>query len=137
LSTSDNDRPLHRSKPFCTTVTLSVIPVTRPSLALSYSVGMFRAQEASMNFNRHRYREDVLFVIALVIPAVLSASRYFETERQMTQIVRAQSGATEVALEARPAPTLDRIRSTLALQTRDERAAVRTELTPRESTLRE
>ena len=56
-----------------------------------------------MNFKRPRHREDVLFVIALVIPAVLSAARYFETEQHKMQIARAQSAPAQVALAAAPA----------------------------------
>jgi hypothetical protein len=56
-----------------------------------------------MNFKRPRHREDILFVIALVIPAVLSAARYFETEQRKTQIARAQSASAQVALHAPPA----------------------------------
>jgi hypothetical protein len=112
----------------CATVTLRVLAVTRPSLTLFYSVGMFPsiAQEASMNFNRQRHREDVLFVIALVIPAVLSMTRYVETQRQITQIARAQS-QTQVAHAARP---VDPMHPIVALQTRDERAGASSEWMP-------
>jgi hypothetical protein len=41
-----------------------------------------------MNFNRRGYRDDLLFVIALVLPAVVAATRYLESERQMDQIAR-------------------------------------------------
>jgi hypothetical protein len=83
-----------------------------------------------MNFKRNSHREDVLFILALVIPAVMSTTRYFETERQMTQIARAQSGNTEVALQARPAPSSNVVRSIVALNTRAQPSGVSRDLTP-------
>ncbi|HEY4038788.1 MAG TPA: hypothetical protein VGM15_08200 [Burkholderiaceae bacterium] len=87
-----------------------------------------------MNFKRPRHREDVLFVIALVIPAVLSAARYFQTERQMTQIARAQSASAQVALDARPATSPGPEGSTLALHSGTAQAGVRGQWTPAEAT---
>lgn len=56
-----------------------------------------------MNFNRVGHREDVLFVIALVVPAIFAGARYFESEHQMTQIARARSQSALIA-EGRQAP---------------------------------
>ncbi len=44
-----------------------------------------------MNFNRSGHRDDWLFVIALLLPAVFAGARYFESDRQMTQIAHAQA----------------------------------------------
>jgi hypothetical protein len=44
-----------------------------------------------MNFNRRSYRDDLLFVIALLVPAVFAGARYVESERQIVQIEQAQS----------------------------------------------
>jgi len=83
-----------------------------------------------MNFRRTRHREDVLFVIALVIPTVLSAVRYFQTERQMMQIVRAQAGITQVAQAAHPTAAQTRVGSILASNASAKRSEPWQELTP-------
>ncbi|HWY72158.1 MAG TPA: hypothetical protein VNW98_00840 [Burkholderiaceae bacterium] len=67
-----------------------------------------------MNFNRRSYREDLLFVIALLVPAVFAGARYFESEAQMTQIAQAQQKAAEVVNAARAPTNLDVVQSTLA-----------------------
>jgi hypothetical protein len=61
-----------------------------------------------MNFKRRGSWDDALFVIVLIVPAALSTARYFESERQMTQIAQAQRKTTEVVLDARPPAGLDR-----------------------------
>ena len=66
-----------------------------------------------MHFTRHC--DDALFVIALVVPAAVSTARYFESERQMTQISQAQRATTEAAVDARSTITPERVRSTLAM----------------------
>jgi hypothetical protein len=38
-----------------------------------------------------------LFVIALLVPAIFATARYFESDRQMTQIAQAQSKPARVA----------------------------------------
>jgi len=43
-----------------------------------------------MNFNRPGCRDDWLFVIALALPATFAGARYFESDRQMTEIAQAQ-----------------------------------------------
>jgi hypothetical protein len=50
-----------------------------------------------MNFNRRSHREDALFVIALVIPAIFAGARYLESDRQMTQIAQARPQAAVIA----------------------------------------
>ena len=70
-----------------------------------------------MNLNRRSHREDLLFVIALLLPAVFAAgARYFESDAQITQIAQAQHRAVE-DVSAEQAPTnLDLVQSTLALR---------------------
>jgi len=53
-----------------------------------------------MKFNRHSRFEDVLFVLALLVPAVLSGARYLESDREMTQIAQAAAKSTNVATQA-------------------------------------
>jgi hypothetical protein len=50
-----------------------------------------------MNFNRRSRIEDTLFVIALLVPALVGAARYLETDREMTLIARAHVPATSIA----------------------------------------
>jgi len=60
-----------------------------------------------MNLNRRSRKEDALFVIALLVPAIFAGARYIESDRQMTQIAQAQTHATSVAAESRlPASVL-------------------------------
>jgi hypothetical protein len=55
-----------------------------------------------MNFNRPGKSDDLLFVIALLLPAVFAGARYFESDRQMNQIAQARSrGAVAVDSNAR------------------------------------
>jgi len=68
-----------------------------------------------MDFTRRLHRDDALFVIALVVPAAVATERYFESDREMTQIAQAQRKPTEAAVDARSTVMLDRVRSTLAL----------------------
>ena len=44
-----------------------------------------------MKFNRRGYRDDLLFVIALLVPAIFAGARYLESDRQMTEIAQARS----------------------------------------------
>jgi uncharacterized membrane protein affecting hemolysin expression len=57
-----------------------------------------------MNFNRRSHREDVLFVIALLVPALFAGARYLESDHQMTQIAQARAQVTLVA-SADPLPS--------------------------------
>ena len=50
-----------------------------------------------MNMNRRSHREDALFLIALLVPAMFAGARYVESDRQMTQIAQAQ--VSSVAFE--------------------------------------
>jgi hypothetical protein len=60
-----------------------------------------------MNLNRRSHKEDALFVIALLVPAIFATARYLESDRQMTQIAQAQTRATSVALDShKPSPVL-------------------------------
>jgi hypothetical protein len=60
-----------------------------------------------MNFNRRSHREDALFVIALLVPAVFAGARYVESDRQIAQIAQARSQAAVVAFQGHaPAPLL-------------------------------
>jgi hypothetical protein len=58
-----------------------------------------------MNINRRSHREDALFVIALLVPAIVAGARYVESDRQMAQIAQARPQAASVAFESR-APAL-------------------------------
>jgi hypothetical protein len=53
-----------------------------------------------MNFQRRSRIEDILFVIALVLPAVVAGARYLETDREMTMIARSHAPAPSVAVSA-------------------------------------
>ncbi|MBV8210929.1 MAG: hypothetical protein JO133_12800 [Burkholderiaceae bacterium] len=44
-----------------------------------------------MNMNRRSCREDTLFVIALIVPAVFATARYFQSDHEMTRIAQAQA----------------------------------------------
>jgi hypothetical protein len=57
-----------------------------------------------MNFNRRTHREDLLFVIALLVPAIFAGARYFDSDTQMMQIVQAQQKTAEVALDTQAQP---------------------------------
>jgi hypothetical protein len=67
-----------------------------------------------MNFNRRSYREDVLFVIALLVPAVFAGARYFESDAQMTQIAQAQHQTAEAASAAQAPTGPELVQSALA-----------------------
>jgi len=69
-----------------------------------------------MNLNRRSHREDLLFVIALLLPAVFAGARYFESDAQITQIAQAQHRAVEDVSAAQAPPNLDLVQSTLALR---------------------
>ena len=55
-----------------------------------------------MNLNRRSHREDALFVIALLVPAMFAMARYVQSHREMTQIAQAQA-ASAVAQSHAPA----------------------------------
>jgi hypothetical protein len=44
---------------------------------------------AQMNMNRQSRRDDVLFVIALLVPAIFAGARYAESSQQMALIAKA------------------------------------------------
>jgi hypothetical protein len=50
-----------------------------------------------MNFNRSGHRDNLLFVILLLLPAIFAGARYFESERQMNQIAQVQAKHESVA----------------------------------------
>ena len=50
-----------------------------------------------MNYNHRSYRDDLLFVIALLVPAIFSGACYVESERQIVQIEQARSEGAFVA----------------------------------------
>jgi hypothetical protein len=56
---------------------------------------------SKMNFNRPGHRDDVLFVIAILVTAVVTGARYFESDRQMDQIARAHAQAVSIAVEGK------------------------------------
>ena len=49
-----------------------------------------------MNMNRQSRREDALFVIALLVPAIFAGARYHESNHEMTLIAQRQA-AIQVA----------------------------------------
>jgi hypothetical protein len=53
-----------------------------------------------MNFNRSSHRDDLLFVIALLVPAVFAGARYIESDRQMAQIAQIQSQRSLAAVDS-------------------------------------
>jgi uncharacterized protein YfaQ (DUF2300 family) len=50
-----------------------------------------------MRFNRSGHRDDLLFVIALLLPAIFAGARYFQSDREMTQIAQARAHSALVA----------------------------------------
>jgi hypothetical protein len=50
-----------------------------------------------MNMNRQSRREDVLFVIALLVPAIFSADRLFDSKREMDLIARGKAPVVQMA----------------------------------------
>lgn len=78
-----------------------------------------------MNFRRRSHWDDILFVTALVLPATMSTARYFESERQMTQIAQVRHETTEVVLGTRSPFIRDRARSQLASNANADKPASR------------
>lgn len=50
-----------------------------------------------MKFDRSGNKDDWLFVIALLLPAVFAGARFLESDRQMTQIAQAHAKHESVA----------------------------------------
>jgi len=50
-----------------------------------------------MKYKHSSHRDDLLFVIALLLPAIFAGARYFESDRQMTEIAQAQAKRESVA----------------------------------------
>jgi len=50
-----------------------------------------------MNMNRKSHREDVLFVLALLVPAIVSADRLFDDKRTMDLIARGKAPVVQMA----------------------------------------
>jgi hypothetical protein len=55
-----------------------------------------------MRFDRFGHRDDVLFVIAILLPVLMAGARFFESERDLDQIARARPQSTMVAADRRP-----------------------------------
>jgi hypothetical protein len=53
-----------------------------------------------MNMNRQSRREDVLFVIALLVPAIFAGARYTESTQQMALVARAAPAIQVVQIPA-------------------------------------
>jgi hypothetical protein len=49
-----------------------------------------------MNMNRQSRRDDVLFVIALLVPAIFAGARFTESSQEMALIARAAPAAQVV-----------------------------------------
>jgi hypothetical protein len=56
-----------------------------------------------MNFKRRTSHDDVLFVIALLVPAIFSTDRLFESKHEMDLIARAKAPTVQVANATDPA----------------------------------
>jgi len=61
-----------------------------------------------MNFKFSPHRDDVLFVIALLLPAVFAGARYVQSDREMTQIVQARTQA-QLAADKTHSPASQRL----------------------------
>jgi len=61
-----------------------------------------------MKPNRRSFLDDVLFVTALAIPALVAAARYVETDREMTTLAKLQEARTTAVAQA-PSPEKKRI----------------------------
>jgi hypothetical protein len=59
-----------------------------------------------MKFNGWSHKDDSLFVICLLVPTVFATARYFESDRQMDQIARAQAKTQQIARDAQARPPL-------------------------------
>jgi len=59
-----------------------------------------------MNMNRQSRREDVLFVIALLVPAIFSAARLFDDKSAMDLIAAGKTPMVQVANAKAPAEDL-------------------------------
>ena len=57
-----------------------------------------------MNISRRSHREDIIFLIALLVPAIFAGARYVQSDREMTMI--AQASQVQVA----QAPAASQIR---------------------------
>ena len=55
-----------------------------------------------MNFNRSGHRDDFLFVIALLLPALFAGARYVQSDHEMVQIAQAHSRSALAADESLP-----------------------------------
>jgi len=53
-----------------------------------------------MNISRRSRHEDVIFAIALLVPALIAGARLVETDRQIEQIAQAQSPAAIVVVDS-------------------------------------
>lgn len=51
-----------------------------------------------MNMNRQSRREDVLFVIALLIPAIVAGARFNESSHETAELLARQSTPIQVVL---------------------------------------
>jgi hypothetical protein len=66
-----------------------------------------------MNFKLSTHRDDVLFVIALLLPAIFAGARYVQSDREVTQIVQARTQA-ELAADKAHSPEHLRLASAQA-----------------------
>lgn len=57
-----------------------------------------------MKFKRSNHRDDLWFVIALLVPVIFAGARYFESDRQMTQIVQARAKESVASTRPQQAP---------------------------------
>jgi hypothetical protein len=78
----------------------SFTEISRPPFYSAIGVQTIESR-STMNFDRPGHRDDVLFVIAILVTAVVTGARYFESDRQMDQIARAHAQAVSVAVEGK------------------------------------
>ena len=43
-----------------------------------------------MDFNRSGHRDDLMFVVAVVLPMLAAGARYLQSDQEITQIAQAQ-----------------------------------------------
>jgi uncharacterized membrane protein affecting hemolysin expression len=55
-----------------------------------------------MKFDRFSHKDDALFVMALLLPALIAGARFFKSEHEMDQIAQARQHATMLAGDHRP-----------------------------------
>jgi hypothetical protein len=87
--------PVHMTRDKCEECT----EVSRAALYIG-TVSKPTDPRSKMNFTCRSRRDDWLFVIALLVPAVFASARYFESERQIAQIAQAEPRSALVTVDS-------------------------------------